>query len=87
MLVEMDGKQEYSCVYQSGERAKAAAQRFAAVRDRELASGKAERAFEHICGQMNLIQTGVSLLDKRQRKLWRKLKEAIPEIGEEGAEE
>ena len=54
--------------------------------ERECAAGVLQRARDEILGDLNLIRAGVNLLDKRQRKLWRKLKTAIPEIGEEGDE-
>lgn len=54
--------------------------------ERECETGVLQRARDEILGGLSLIRAGVNLLDKRQRKLWRKLKTAIPEIGEEGDE-
>lgn len=45
-----------------------------------------QRGFDNVISRMERDHACLVLLDKRQRKLWRKLKEIIPEIGEEGAE-
>ena len=74
------------CDYASEEAARKSARLFSAQVDRDRDAGRAERTLELLRGDMTVIRSGIGLLDKRQRRLWRKLRESAPGTGEEDAE-
>ena len=76
MEVVLDNGDRYHCDYAEAQDAKAAARRFAER------VGLAMNPMERVRDELLAIRTGIALLDKRQRKLWRKLKEINPDIGE-----
>ena len=86
LQIVMRSGEKYYTDYDTDQAAKNAARRFAAQVDREREAGRVERTMELLRGDMTVLRSGIGLLDKRQRRLWRKLRELLPEIGEEDAE-
>ena len=76
----------FTGVCQSGEQAAAEAKSLSALVARDRGAGSVEQALEALRCELRGTNAGIGLLDKRQRKLWRRLKELRPEIGEEGDE-
>ena len=84
-IVRVKDAGEYYLDFDRSEDAGKEARTLAMRVERECEAGDLQRARDEILGDLNLVRTGINLLDKRQRKLWRKLKEIVPEIGEEDA--
>lgn len=76
----------FYCDYKTLEEAERARRRIAAQMERADAAGAVERMRDDVVSRLSEMRAGIGLLDKRQRKLWRQLKELLPEIGEENTE-
>lgn len=85
-IITADGE-EYSHTFDRNEgKAIDAARQLAERVKEETQAGAILEAAEILRGELYMIRAGISLLDKRQRRLWRRMKELHPAVGEEGDE-